>query len=76
MERTRVACDRCHELKVKCQGSLQGCRRCRRLNLPCTSQRAIRKPGRKPSDRSPIATQTLVCITVGSFRLARLWIRF
>ncbi|UNI16477.1 Amidase [Purpureocillium takamizusanense] len=44
------SCDRCHALKERCQ-RLPGaskCDRCDRLQLPCQSNRPVKRPGRRP----------------------------
>ena len=49
----RRACDRCHNIKERCQwlpGS-EICQRCSRLNHDCITARPVQKLGRKPRER-------------------------
>ncbi|KAK8000396.1 hypothetical protein PG990_012996 [Apiospora arundinis] len=46
----RRACDRCYELKARCQpvsSATKKCSRCERLDLDCTTARPVRPAGRK-----------------------------
>ncbi|KAI1115108.1 hypothetical protein F5Y14DRAFT_146022 [Nemania sp. NC0429] len=51
----RTACDRCYELKVRCdRGSTKtACYRCRRLSFACSTVRPVRPCGRRPLRRTP-----------------------
>lgn len=53
MEPARRACDRCYELKARCQlaPSSAQCARCERLGLTCSTARPIRAAGRKVQRR-------------------------
>ncbi|KAI1296208.1 hypothetical protein F5Y03DRAFT_296006 [Xylaria venustula] len=53
----RTACDRCYELKARCErGSITApCARCRRLSLACSTVRPVRPAGRRPQKRTPLA---------------------
>ncbi|BCS04224.1 Zn(II)2Cys6 transcription factor [Aspergillus luchuensis] len=52
-KKTLVACDQCHRHKLKCSPRSQGCARCHRLGIQCTSSRPIKKRGRRPTRRTP-----------------------
>jgi hypothetical protein len=55
---SRRACDRCHNIKERCQWLHHAdiCQRCLRLNHDCQTRRPIQKLGRKP--RHPAAAQS------------------
>jgi hypothetical protein len=67
---SRRACDRCHNIKERCQW-LQGakvCQRCLRLNHDCQTRRPVQKLGRKPrhptrAQPEPPGTSTIPLVT-------------
>ncbi|KAI0976956.1 hypothetical protein F4678DRAFT_129943 [Xylaria arbuscula] len=50
----RTACDRCYELKARCErgSTATSCARCRRLGFACSSVRPVRPAGRRPQKRT------------------------
>lgn len=50
------ACDRCHQIKERCQWSLasKSCIRCQRLGFTCFSNRPLRPVGRRPRRFQPL----------------------
>ncbi|KAK7994337.1 hypothetical protein PG991_015925 [Apiospora marii] len=61
MKPLRRACDRCYELKARCQSTPSGakCSRCERLDLDCSTARPIRPAGRKVLRRKLSASAKL-----------------
>ncbi|KAI9733799.1 MAG: hypothetical protein M1818_007066 [Claussenomyces sp. TS43310] len=56
----RTACDRCYELKERCERAspLVGCNRCARLAQICSNARPVRPAGRRPRRREKSASTT------------------
>ncbi|KAK8122806.1 hypothetical protein PG984_011476 [Apiospora sp. TS-2023a] len=61
MKPPRRACDRCYELKARCQLAplAAKCSRCERLDLTCSTARPIRAAGRKVQRRKHSASTKL-----------------
>ncbi|KAG4263723.1 hypothetical protein FPRO03_08999 [Fusarium proliferatum] len=52
-KRTRLACDRCSTLRVRCDGQ-QPCRRCQEYQSTCHYTRSIGRRGRKPKSANRV----------------------
>ncbi|EHY52256.1 hypothetical protein HRR83_003179 [Exophiala dermatitidis] len=54
----RAACDRCYELKERCEraSTTSACVRCNRLSQICRTVRPLRTPGRRARHREPSAS--------------------
>ncbi|KAI8946102.1 hypothetical protein F4801DRAFT_593626 [Xylaria longipes] len=50
----RTACDRCYELKARCEraSAVFSCARCERLGFVCSTVRPVRPSGRRPQNRT------------------------
>ncbi|KAL3421665.1 hypothetical protein PVAG01_05821 [Phlyctema vagabunda] len=58
--RMRSACDRCYELKERCERATTSahCARCERLDLDCSTERPVRPVGRRKHDKNDVVSQT------------------
>lgn len=67
---SRSACDRCYQLKERCEraSTASSCERCERLKQPCLSVRPVKPMGRQKVRRKRTASKTILHqSTDGSF---------